>query len=159
MPIRLMTACKLELTDPVSARCECSYGWQSRSPAVACGSCRPTWDGHKCRAQNSDKDKTRDTWPSDPVLSDRSGHIKFKKEWIERFIEEHSTKPRQAALWSNRSYELKRCPKCSFENKVKIKEETVTCSRCDEIFWWDRRRAGKPPKQRRMDARRRKSGT
>jgi hypothetical protein len=110
------------------------------------------------------------------------GHIKFRREWIERFIEDHSIKPGQVrqrkpqqprskltayeemmrdpaqrALWANRSYELKSCPKCYFENKVKEGPETVRCERFGEIFWRDRRKSGKPPKQRRIDEKRRKS--
>jgi hypothetical protein len=67
--------------------------------------------------------------------------------------------PVQRALWSNRSYDLKSCPKCHFENKVKGGPETVTCEKCGEVFWRDRRRAGKPPAQRRLDEKRRKSAT
>ena len=110
------------------------------------------------------------------------GPIKFRREWIERFIDEHSTKPgqvqqpkpqrrqskltayeemmrdpEQRAFWANLSYDMKRCPQCSFETKVKGKPETVTCEKCGEIFWFDRRRVGKPPKQRRVDEKRRKS--
>lgn len=102
------------------------------------------------------------------------GPIKFMREWIERFIEENSTKPgqvqqpkpqrrqskltayeqmmrdpEQRAFWANLSYDMRTCPECSFETKVKGKPETVTCEKCGQIFWFDRRKAGKPPKQRR----------
>jgi hypothetical protein len=86
------------------------------------------------------------------------GRIKFRRKWIERFIEEHLIKPGQVqqrkrrrhsnltayeemmrdpvqrALWSNRSYEIKRCPECYFENKVMGVPEIVTCEKCGEMF-------------------------
>ena len=104
------------------------------------------------------------------------GPIKFRRAWIERFIEENSTKPgqvqrpkpqrrqsnltayeemmrdpEQRAFWANLSYDIKRCPQCHVENKVRDKPDTVTCEKCGEVFWFDRRRAEKPPKQRRLD--------
>lgn len=110
------------------------------------------------------------------------GPIKFRRAWIERFIEENSLKPGQVqrhkrrrlpstltayeemmadpvqrACWENRSYELKCCPQCNCENKVKGGPETVTCEKCGEIFWRDRRRAGKPPLQRRRNEKKAKS--
>ena len=110
------------------------------------------------------------------------GPIKFRREWIERFIEENSTKPgqvrsqpqrrpqstltayeemmrdpEQRAFWCRPMRHTKTCPKCCCDNDVEGKPETVTCKKCGEIFWWDRRKGGKPPKQRRLDEKRRKS--
>jgi hypothetical protein len=111
------------------------------------------------------------------------GPIKFRRQWIERFIEENSIKPgqvqlrktqrrphsnltayeamlrdpEQRAFWFRPRRCTKACPKCYFENEVVGASETVTCQECGEIFWWDRRKAGKPPQQRRLDDKRRKS--
>jgi hypothetical protein len=59
--------------------------------------------------------------------------------------------PEQRAFWFRPMRYAKMCPKCYFENDVEGKPETVTCEKCGEIFWFDRRRAGKPPKRRRLD--------